>query len=310
MAHDIRARDTRDDGDAPGRRGIPTPVAVAGGIALAVLLGLALFMVMRATPGAALTRAVDSTLAQGSAATTITGMIRDVPLVGDVTLSVAEGELDMDGEAARLRRDLPVVSGRDLPLVGEIGDVELLYADGGAWIRGPLDVERAWIRVSDPQDDAVASAPGLGNPLALLALVRAIEGTPEELEQETLAGMETTRYRVIVDLDALDGEIGSGSRQLLDRLRTLHEDGRLPVDVWVDGDDLIRRIRYDVDVDLPALPSLRVATEVDLDRHGLPVSIEAPSEDEVVEVSRERIRDLGFFTLLRDWIGRLPFVGD
>lgn len=283
---------------------------IAAGVLAVVVLAVVLILALRESPGAALARAVDTTIGEGSAEATVTGTVRDVPLVGDMTVSVAEGVLDMTEERASLRRELPLVSGLDLPMVGSVGDVELLYADGGAWLRGPLDTERSWVRLRDAQDEAAATAPGLGNPLALLAIVRAIEGTPEEVDDERLDGVDTTRYRVLVDLDALDGELGAGSRRLLESLRTLHEDGRLPMEVWVDDDSLIRRVLYEVDADLPGLPELRLATRVDLDGHGLPVTIEPPGDDEVVDVSADRLRDLGLLQLLREWFDRLPFVGD
>lgn len=285
------------------------PWVIAGVVAILVVI-IALALLLRATPGATLARAVDATVAEGTAATTVTGTVKDVPIAGDLTLSIAEGELDLAGERAQLRRELPLVSGLDVPVVGEIGDVELLYAEGGAWLRAPIDGERSWVRLRDAQDDAASSAPGLGNPLALLALIRAVEGTPEELDREPVGGVEATRYRVMVDLDAVDGELGAGSRRLLDGLRRLHEGARLPLDVWVGDDGLIRRIAYEVDVDLSGVPQLRLGTDVRLDDHGMDVAIEPPGDGEVVEVSADRLRELELVRLLREWAGRLPFVGD
>lgn len=313
MAHDVREGEAGTAAAADAARPRKTRLLVAAGVAAALVLVVVLVMLVRDSPGATLARAVDTTVGLGSAEATITGTVHDVPLVGDVTLSIAEGELDFDRERARLRRELPLVSGLDLPMAGQVGDVELVYADGGAWLRGPLDAGRSWIRVRDAQDEAVSSAPGLGNPLALLAIVRAIEGTastPEEVEEEQVGGIDTTRYRVFIDLDALEGELAAGSRRVLESLRTLHEDGRLPMDVWVDGDDRIRRVRYEVEADVPGVPPLRLATVAELDEHGGPVDIEPPDDDEVVEISADRLRELGIVEALRAWLDRLPFIGD
>ena len=282
---------------------------VAGGVAVAMVLVVALVLVLRDTPGAQLARAVETTFAEGTAAASVTGTVRELPFLGDLTLSVADGHLDFDRERASLRRELPFVSGLDVPGIGAVGDVELVYADGSAWLRGPFDTERAWVHVRDGSDEAV-TAPGLGNPLALLALIRAIEGAPEELDDEPVAGIDTTRYRVLVDLDALEGRVAEPSHDLLDNLRRLHEDDRLPMDVWVDEDDLIRRVRYEVDVDLPSLPSFDLGTEVELTDHGVPVAIDPPDDSEVTDISADRLREVDPIRILRDALEQLPFIGD
>lgn len=282
---------------------------IAGGVAVAVALAVVLVALLRETPGARLTRAVDNTIGAGSAEATITGTVRDVPFVGDLTLSVAEGQLDFDSERARLTRELPLVAGVELPGVGEVGEVELVYADGGAWLGGPLDIEQSWLRVRDAEEEpgAATSAPGLGNPLTLLALLRAIEQDPTEVEEEIVGGVETTRFRVLVDLDAVEGQVGSASQELLDNLRRLHEDDQLPLDLWIDEEqDLLRRVGYQVDVDFPGVPQIILGTEVDLREHGTPVAIEPPPEEEVADISAEDVGALDPLALLRDWLDRLP----
>lgn len=282
---------------------------IAGGVLLAVTLAAVLVVLLADTPGARLARAVDNTIGQGSAQTTITGTVRDVPFVGDLTLSIAEGELDFDAERARLTRELPLVTGVEIPGVGRVGEVELVYADGGAWLRAPLDTERSWLRVRDAEQEpgAASSAPGLGNPITLLALLRAIEQDPAEVEDDVVDGVEATRFRVLVDLDALEGEVGGASQEMLDTLQRLHEDGRLPLDLWVDEEqDLLLRVGYEVDVDLPGAPEIGLGTEVDLHDHGAPVAIEPPPDDEVADLSAEGLRGLDPLSLLRDWLERLP----
>ncbi len=299
---------------ASGKRK-PSPWLVAGAVVAVLAAAVMLVVVLTDTPGARIARSVDATIAEGSARTTVTGTAADVPLLGDIQLSVAEGEVDLDAQAARLERELPFLTGFGVPGLPEVGTVELVFADGGAWVRAPLDIDRSWVRVTDPEPDEAfdepepaATAPGLANPLGVLSLLRAIEGTPEETGEEDVEGVATTRYRVVVDVDAVRGQVGETGEGLLEGLERLHPDGVVPLDVWIDDDDRIRQVAYDGEVDVAGVTQLRLGTQVTFDDFGTPVDIAAPDDDEVVDVaaSADALRDLDPFAILRDLLERLP----
>ena len=297
---------------AGGRRR-PSPWLIAGAALSVVAAMVLLVVVLTDTPGARIARSVDATMAQGSARTTITGIAADLPILGDVRLSVAEGEVDLDAQTARLERELPFLAGVPLPGLTDVGTVELVFAGGDAWVRPPVAGERSWVKVTEAGRDApldepepAATAPGLGNPLAILGLLRAIEGTPDETGEEDVEGVTTTRYRVLVDVDAVRGQVGEESEGLLDGLERLHPDGAVPMDVWIDDDDLIRQVAYEGEVDLAGLTQLRLGAEVTFDDFGTAVDIAPPSDDEVVDVSPEALRDIDPLALLLELVDRLP----
>lgn len=285
------------------RYGRRLALLIGAAVLLVAALATLLWVVVRDQPATVLATAASRTVDEGSAAVSISATIGGLPLVGDVALSVAEGELDLARQRADLRREMPFLSSvGGLPSL-EMGTVELRFANGGAWVRGPAD-EGSWVGVADPTDEAIASAPGLGDPRALLDLVRAIESLPDEVGEAVIDGVEVVRYEVVVDLAPLASEDEDG---LAASLMSVHEGDVLPVEVWVDDERLIRRVRYDLRVRVAVgLPLLEVRTDVDLDRHGLPVSIERPDPDDVVEAPEGGLGDLGLLGLLRAWLEGRP----
>jgi hypothetical protein len=79
-------------------------------------------------------------------------------------------------------------------------------------------------------------------------------GEVEETGTETIDGTDTTTYRVVTDLVAVNEESGIVSGPLLDQMRGLFGD-EVELDVWIDGDGYVRRIEYGVDLaESPDLP--------------------------------------------------------
>jgi hypothetical protein len=91
------------------------------------------------------------------------------------------------------------------------------------------------------------------NPAQLLQFLRGTSDDIEELGRESVRGVETTHYRATVDLDEAaerGADVGEFSDEMREQLeaeieRVKRQTGleTLPVDVWVDEDDLVRRLR-------------------------------------------------------------------
>ncbi|MFO8074856.1 MAG: hypothetical protein R6T85_01910 [Egibacteraceae bacterium] len=323
MAHDREPPSARpspaspDEGSGPGaattpgaRRPRARAWAIAAG-AVAALAAIAVVVVLVLdTPGARLARAVETTLDAGSARVSVTGTAADVPVLGDVRLSVADGELDFDAEAARLEREVPFLDGLPIPGLGDVGVVELVFVEEQAWLRAPVDLDRGWVRLTgEPgpdERDPAATGPGVANPLAVVGLLRAVETAPEEVGEEVLDGTATTRYRVEVDLDAVGAQLGEESDDLIAALRRIHPDGQLPVDVWIDDEDYLRRIDYEGVVDLAGLAEVRLGTTIELEDFGVPVEITAPEADAELDPSLDALGDLDPLGWLEELLERVP----
>lgn len=296
----------------PERTGVVAPVAgrarrrrwlLAGGLALVVLL--AALAAWRLAGGGDLQRlagAPDATVAARTAQVAIVATVEGVPVVSPFTLSVADGAVDLGAHRARLRREIPGASA--VPLLDRLlpEPVEILHDGGDSYLRLPVGGDRPWIRL-DEQDDAGAGpgfgTPSLTNPAAALGLLRALEGMPEVVGEETVRDQPSTRFRVHVDLDRAADALSGRAEDVARGLRRLRGRNDLPLDVWLDADDRVTRLRYAVEPEVPGLSRITVVTDLELYDFGSAVDIEPPDPEEIGTVPAERIRDLDAFAWLR-----------
>jgi hypothetical protein len=214
---------------------------------------------------------------------------RTFTIAGNGVLDGDEGELTIDvskvleavGAADALGGEL------DLRYLQEDGDT-VLYVDfpalsatlpsGRRWIR--LDVDKAAKSVGADLDKMMTQANQ--NPAEILDMLRAT-GQVEKVGTETIDGAETTKYKVAVDL-AKAAELRGISSDLVERLTSAGAPTRLPAEVWVGDDGLVRQFR--VAEDLSArLHSGSVRITVGLRDFGTDVSVTAPRADEVFDAT-------------------------
>ena len=93
--------------------------------------------------------------------------------------------------------------------------------------------------------DLASLSQGQNDPTAQLEYLRGISDA-EEVGTEQVAGVETTHYSGTVDLDAAYDRLPDDTRgelkQAIAQARKQFGHGAMPVDVWVDGDGLLRRM--------------------------------------------------------------------
>jgi hypothetical protein len=271
---------------------------IIGGVAALALLTVVLLW-FRGTPLGVVGQAVATTFDQGSARTRVSGTLGDLPLLGDVELVVAEGEVEFDSGEARLRRE--IFGG---------AATELRYVDDGVYLEIPLSDGR-WIQLAESETseeavtDVTSVAPGLGNPIALLGLLRTLESQPREIGDEEVGATTVTVYEVIVDLDAAADLLGDDLASLVGRLRRLTGGGELPLEVAIDDDMLIRRVRFSTELPLSRFFSPRLENQIDFSDFGVPVEIEPPSAERIVSVDPSALTDLDPLAALRDLLGEL-----
>lgn len=126
------------------------------------------------------------------------------------------------------------------------------------------------------------------DPRELLRLLRAASGDVEVVGSEELRGAETTHYRATVD-PAKHATLAPGHERgdaLVDELLKQTGLGDVPVDVWIDGTGLVRKVT----VAVTAKPAggtgdAGASVSFELWGYGEPVAIEAPPASEVVDAS-------------------------
>ena len=115
----------------------------------------------------------------------------------------------------------------------------------------------------------------------------------KEVGEEELGGVATTHFRGTVRARDLIAELPADRRrraqEALDELLATSPGGDLPqaVDVWVDGDERIRRMRQRVTA--PAqdgVPGGRADVTVDYSAFGTPLTAKAPPEGDVYDATK------------------------
>lgn len=125
---------------------------------------------------------------------------------------------------------------------------------------------------------ALADFPAQTDLLTLMAYLRAA-GSAEEVGSEEIRGVETTHYRSEVDLPRDADIVADENPRAAWSIRRREADGELivPLDVWIDEDDLVRRLSFEQS--LPDGSSFEVT--VDLNDFGADVDVALPSREDV-----------------------------
>lgn len=137
------------------------------------------------------------------------------------------------------------------------------------------------------------------DPTQFLAFLEAAGAEIEEVGSEEVDGFETTHYRARTDFaalmeeqsEALEGMLGSQGLSG-DALGAMSE-VEIPMDVWIDNEGRVRRIRIEMDMS-EAMSSMfpgqgdagtryEIEVEQDFSDFGLDVDVEAPPADETTD---------------------------
>lgn len=222
-------------------------------------------------------------LGEAAEATTEAGSSR----VEIVSSAASSGRLTMTGafdyraERGSLRLDWGARSTALAALPGEMTELRLVGKT--LYTLWHIDQKTYWTketnqRSADPVE-VLVPAPGGTDPGDVLKLLVQASGGQTNLGRETLRGVETTHHRVEVDADKLIQQLPPEQRP-----ETRDDEGdtrTFPLDVWIDEDNLVRRIRVEESLD-PQQARARTTTTFDLFDFGVPVKVEEPPASEVL----------------------------
>jgi hypothetical protein len=239
-------------------------------------------------------------------------MIMEMTVLGETVELVATGAYDTDAQQMSMSMDMGAMfeqlaasTGEEIPV--ELGDGAMeMVADGDTiYIRSSLFEMFAgttdWLSMSAEDLGADAETLGLGattsDPTKILESLRGVTGEPEVVGQEDVHGVATTHYRATMSLADAVAQVPQARRAEVEAaLEQLGEvgDAEMPVDVWIDGDDLPRRMTLDMGAAFGAIAGedAGATMTIELFDYGQPVDIEIPSPDEVTPF-REVMDGLG-----------------
>ena len=189
----------------------------------------------------------------------------------------------------------------DLGVLG--GTMDMVLADGVAYMRAPMmggQVDTEWVSMDLAAIDPAAAAQftgGFGDASSYVALFAGVVDA-RQAGEEIVRGIRTTHFTGTIDVvkaseaiaEVVGQEAGAKAQEHLERsilqlkLLGLRE---IPFDAWVDGDGLLRRQRFTMDLGLlPGAEGGSMEMTVDLSRYGEPVEIVVPARSEVTDITR------------------------
>jgi len=185
-----------------------------------------------------------------------------------------------------------------LTMKAPIGITELLVPpksyikfSGGSGMALPHG--KTWIEFSGLPGGAEAGAVGQltggASPADLLASLTAIAGSERKLGPGTIRGVPVTGYQVNIDPAKAAGKVPGWGRAAFTQI---FGKGTIPVDVWVDGQNQVRRLTLTLRMpggksDSSAMPpGSRLVQSTDFYDFGVPVNVSAPPAAQVVSMSQ------------------------
>ena len=264
------------------------------------------------SPAEALQRAADKTTGIDTAKVAMTLAVTGVPGVNDTTLTV-DGSVDTSAHQSQFSFDLGKLaaalpgdqSGAIAGLLGD-GSVQIVTDQGDVYVKlGSLasllgaTTNREWIKVSGGEEAAGAIGAPLGDGHEILQLLDQA-GDVTQVGTESVRGVDTTHYKGTINVAAALANSSADERSKIeDELGKVGLDASavsVPVDVWIDGDDLVRRVQIGVQ----GLAGTSESTTgnpggtltVELYDFGQPSGITVPPSDQVFEVDPSMLGSL------------------
>ncbi|HJR95546.1 MAG TPA: hypothetical protein VJ807_08920 [Gaiellaceae bacterium] len=222
----------------------------------------------------------------------------------DAASKRARFAVDMSSVAKVLGGFIPGLAGPNAVDLPDFDDpdgwkIELVQDGKVEYVRFPaiddqLPAGTSWLRGADGISAGAVDFRQFtsGDPREALDALRGIAGEIETMGSEDLRGIETTRYRAILDpaelAKARDREGRSASPSVVERLTRSGVDD-IPVHVWIDADGLIKKLTMALSATQPGTTqSSEASISFELWDYGEPVEIAVPPASEVADASALR----------------------
>jgi hypothetical protein len=191
---------------------------------------------------------------------------------GQPLVMTGTGVEDLSGQRARIEMQVPGAGSMEL-----IADKLVMYIHfdllsrelgGREWMK--LDLEQTYESLGIDMGGVGQVGQGTSEQLRMLGEVS--DGITE-MGREQVRGVETTHYSAVVDLHKYPDED-------IEKIIELTGQSEVPMDVWIDDDERVRRMEWEQAVSKGQEPGKLVAEYV---RFGVPVDIDIPDDDEVFD---------------------------
>ncbi len=158
--------------------------------------------------------------------------------------------------------------------------------NGKPWLK--VDLAKAAASAGVPGISSLVNSPTSSDPSQFLQYLRAA-GTISQDGTEVVNGIQTTRYKATISLDKVPNVVPPANRQAaqaaiqgIEKVTNLHQ---IPVVAWIDGHNLVRRIRVSFNENVPSGGTVDSTVTVDIVKYGPQAPPTIPPADQVSDIS-------------------------
>ncbi len=154
---------------------------------------------------------------------------------------------------------------------------------------------KPWIKVNLAKAAGIPGLSSLGNdpttsdPSQMLQYLRAASNGVTNQGQQRVDGVQTTHYHAELSLDRLTADVPSADQaavqQALSKLRQAIGGAEVPIDVWIDAHQLVRRTAMSLSLHVTNGPSLQETVVADLTDYGRQPRPTLPAADQVQDAT-------------------------
>ena len=212
---------------------------------------------------------------------------------GQTIEATGEGEFSDDPLQAHVTYDFT-----NMPGVAGGFEMEMILDGSVMYMRSPMlsqssGLDTDWISMDLEElapgfSDLASLSQGQNDPTAQLEYLRGISDA-EEIGTEQVAGVETTHYSGTVDLDAAYDRLPDDARvelkQAIAQARKQFGHGAMPVDVWIDGDGLLRRMTISLESGGNSAVDFGMEMTMEIPEYGIAMDLPIPKDGDVTDVS-------------------------
>jgi len=120
-------------------------------------------------------------------------------------------------------------------------------------------------------------------------LLKAVSGSIEAVGSEKIRGVETSHYRATIDSAKLQQLVPANRQQSLGGLNQAATQAgvtELPLDIWIDAEQRVRKIAVDLDAKQPGTGTpIKASLVVEFYDYGTPLDLQLPPADQVVDAA-------------------------
>jgi hypothetical protein len=131
-------------------------------------------------------------------------------------------------------------------------------------------------------------SPGMQDPSQFLQYLRGVSGNVTKVGTDVVGGVRTTHYRASIDLEKalsrLSGSNAAAGRRLGQLFKALLHSGQLPVDVWIDSSDHVRRMAFHMNASVGSGQSMTMAMQLTIPQYGPQPEPQAPPAGQVTDL--------------------------